>query len=203
MPGASPSRDLADDATLVDALRRGDEVAFRELMEAYDSALLRMATLRVGSRAVAEEVVQETWLGVIRGLGRFEAQCSLRTWIFRILTNIAARTSVRESRSLPFASLGGDDASLDADRYAGAGHRPEEDLLAAETRKVLAAAVRALPSSQRAVIALRDIEGWGAAEACEALALSEANQRVLLHRARTTVRAALERHGRVTQPAAP
>jgi RNA polymerase sigma-70 factor, ECF subfamily len=172
-----------------------------------------VAMMYVSSRAVAEEVVQEAWLGVLKGLDRFEGRSSLKTWIFRILTNTAKTRGEREGRSLPFSSLAGDDdgdeAPVDADRFLGARHRwaghwassprsprdvPEERLLADEARGRIAAAVETLPEGQRAVITLRDIDGFGAEEACEILGISEVNQRVLLHRARAKVRAALEEY---------
>ncbi|MGH2821440.1 MAG: RNA polymerase sigma factor, partial [Thermoleophilaceae bacterium] len=170
--------------------------ALAELMASLDSALLRVATTHVGSRAVAEEVVQDTWLGVIRGINGFEGRSSLRTWIFRILKNVAATRGARERGTLPFSSLEGDDGR----RFDPSGHwlagpvpwkTPEERLIAAETLEVAMSAIDALPPAQRRVISLRDVEGWDAAETCEALGLAEGNQRVLLHRARTTVRAAL------------
>jgi RNA polymerase sigma-70 factor, ECF subfamily len=171
----------------------------------------------VPSRAVAEEMVQETWLGVMRGLDRFEGRSSLKTWIFRILTNIAISGGSRERRSVPFSALAdADDAggpSVDPDRFLAPDHdrypghwalaptrwaTPEERLLAGETRGVILAAIEQLPPAQRAVIALRDVEGWPSEDVCAALELSEGNQRVLLHRARTRVRSALERyHGAV------
>jgi RNA polymerase sigma-70 factor (ECF subfamily) len=201
MPTASrPAVDL-DDAELVKALREGDEAVFASLMEAYYSALLRVAASHVPSRAVAEEVVQETWLAVLRGIDGFEGRSSLRTWIFRVLTNIASRRGPREHETVPFSSLDGEDGP----RFDPAGHwvagphpweTPEERTVAGETRDVVLAAIEALPPAQRRVIALRDVEGWPAAETCEALGLGEANQRMLLHRARTKVRAALDRYYR-------
>jgi len=199
---------FADYDRLVAALKSGDETAFAGLMDAYNSSLLRVATIYVGSRAVAEEVVQETWLGVVRGLDRFEGRSSLKTWIFKILTNTASTRGARERRCVPFSSLTDDDGSpLDPDRFFGSDHdrypghwsvgptpweTPEEGLLAGETREVILSAIDALPPSQRAVISLRDVEGWSSADVCDALELSEGNQRVLLHRARTKVRCALE-----------
>jgi RNA polymerase sigma-70 factor, ECF subfamily len=206
------------DAELVEALRSGDERAFRELMDAHHSALLRVAMTRVGSRAVAEEVVQETWLAVIRGLDGFEGRSSLKTWIFRILANVASKRGAREARTLPFSALGGDGAGpVAADRFLGAdrgglaGHwvlaprrwpTPEEGLLADETGAVMASAIERLPPAQRAVVALRDVEGWSAAETCEALGLGEGYQRVLLHRGRTMLRQALERYHAAAEPVA-
>ncbi len=202
------------DAATIRALKAGDERAFCVLVEAHGALLLRVAMTYVPSRAVAEEVVQETWLGVLKGLDRFEGRASLKTWIFSIAANIARTRAVRERRSLPFSALAGAEASddepaVDADRFLPADHpqwpghwasaptaweSPEERLLAAETRDVLLAAIAQLPPAQRLVVTLRDIHGWSAEEACEALGVREGNQRVLLHRARSKVRAALERH---------
>jgi RNA polymerase sigma-70 factor (ECF subfamily) len=204
----------ADDAALVEALRAGDEDAFVGLIRAHHSVLLRMAMTYVSSRAVAEEVVQETWLAVLKGLDRFEGRSSLKTWIFRIASNIARTRAVREGRCHPFASLPAGDAersepSVDPDRFFPADHprlpgrwarapvpwrSPEERVLSGETRDVIRDAVERLPVAQRLVITLRDIEGWSADETCRALELTDGNQRVLLHRARSKVRAALERH---------
>lgn len=174
--------------------------------------MLRVAMMYVSTRAVAEEVVQEAWLGVFKGLDRFEGRSSLKTWIFRILTNTAKTRGEREGRSVPFSSLGDDDqdeAPVAIDRFLGAEHRwgghwasaprnprdvPEERLLASETRARIAAAIETLPANQRTVITLRDVDGFDADEACEILGISEVNQRVLLHRARGRVRAALEQY---------
>jgi len=202
------------DETLVPALRRGDEEAFRALVDEYGPFLMRLALMHVPSRAVAEEVVQETWLAVLNGIDRFEGRSSLRTWIASILLNNARTRGQRERRVLPFSFLqrrraeGRDEPAVDTDRFQslrdahpGAWARPpsewaspEERLSADETRQVLLEAIAKLPVRQREVIALRDISGWSAAETRNALDLSETNQRVLLHRARSKVRAALERH---------
>jgi RNA polymerase sigma-70 factor, ECF subfamily len=204
----------SSDAQLIEQLLEGDEQAFATLVDAYAPALLRLATTFVPSRAVAEEVVQETWLGVLNGLDRFEGRAALKTWIFKILVNTARTRGARERRSVPFSALanaenGGGEAAVDPGRFFPADHdrhpgrwslgptrweTPEEDLLAGETRQVILAAIAELCQAQRAVITMRDIEGWPAEEICEALELSEVNQRVLLHRARTKVRSALERH---------
>ena len=201
-----------DDARLVDALKRGDEAAFKLLIDTYSPSLLRVARAYVGSRAVAEEVVQETWLGVLRGLERFEGRSSLKTWIFRILTNVASTRAGRERRSVPFSSLADREAAegetaVDPERFLPADHdrwphhwalgpttwqTPEEGLLSAETRELIMAAIEELPAAQRTVISLRDIEGWPSEEVCSTLEISEGNQRVLLHRARAKVRNALE-----------
>lgn len=200
-----------DDAALIAALRARDERAFEALMREYNASLLRVAQIYVASRAVAEEVVQETWIGVLNGIDRFEGRSSLKTWIFRILTNIAKTRGQREGRTVPFSALERPDAvpeaAVDADRFRPAdderwpGHWasrpepwPEERLLAAETREVVERAIEQLPPAQRAVISLRDVEGWSAEEARNALGVSETNQRVLLHRARSKVRQALENY---------
>jgi RNA polymerase sigma-70 factor, ECF subfamily len=199
----------AAEAQLLEALRAGDEQAFRTLVREYQPSLVRVARIYVPTQAAAEEVAQETWLGVLNGLSRFEGRSSLRTWIFRILTNIAKTRAVRDGRTLPFSALAEPgrvpEAAVDADRFLDPEHPrwpghwalkptawPEEALGAAETREKLAEAIEALPAAQRAVISLRDIEGWSSEEVRNALDLSETNQRVLLHRARSKVRAALE-----------
>jgi RNA polymerase sigma-70 factor (ECF subfamily) len=175
------------------------------LVDKYGPSLLRVAQLYVSSRAVAEEVVQETWLAVVTGLERFEERSSLKTWLFRILTNKAKTRGQREARTLPFSSFAADgdeeDTAVDADRFDRGGHWsapprgvPEERLLAAEARARIEQAIAALPPNQRAVVTLRDVEGLSAEEACSVLGLSETNQRVLLHRARAKVRAAFEQY---------
>jgi RNA polymerase sigma-70 factor (ECF subfamily) len=171
---------------LVEALRNGDEAAFEALVSRLHPQMLRIAAMYVPTRALAEEVVQEAWLGVLRGLDRFEARSSLRTWIFRILTNCAKTRGVRERRSIPFS---------DAWNAAAEPHEPSVDperFLSRETLDYVRRAIAALPPAQREVIALRDIEGWSADEVCQSLKISDANQRVLLHRARARVRNALE-----------
>ena len=191
-------------------MRAGDERAFAALLDKYGPSLLRLAQLYVSSRAVAEEVVQETWLAVFTGLERFEGRSSLKTWLFRILTNKAKTRGQRDARTVPFSSFASDgdegDTAVDVDRFLGpdsphAGHWatpprgvPEERLLAAEARERIEAAIAALPPNQRAVITLRDVEGLSAEEACNVLGLSETNQRVLLHRARSKVRSAFEQY---------
>ena len=189
------------ETSVVEALRAGDEAAFTRLVREYGASMLRVAGLYVGSRAVAEEVVQEAWVAVLDGIGRFEGRSSLKTWIFRILTNIAKTRGQREGRSIPFSSLVSDDeASVDPDRFAENGQwsspprswGPEERLLGGETRAVVEAAIAELPPNQAIVISMRDVGGFTAEEACNALDISETNQRVLLHRARSKVRQALE-----------
>jgi len=198
----------ASEEKLLAALRAGDEDAFRELVREYQPSLVRVARIYVSTQAAAEEVAAETWLAVLNGLDRFEGRSSLRTWIFRILTNIAKTRAVRDGRTLPFSALDpgrvpeaavAPDRFLDPEHPRWPGHWavkpgpwPEDALLAAETRERIAEAIEALPATQRAVISLRDIEGWSSEEVRNALDLSETNQRVLLHRARSKVRAALE-----------
>src|SRR3954469_3020105 len=209
----------ADDAALVEALRAGDEDAFVELIRAHHSVVLRVAMTYVSSRALADEVVQETWLGVLSGLDRFHGRSSLKTWIFRIASNIARTRAVREAARRPCSALICADArtepSVDPDRFFPADHPrfpgrwaraplawqiPEERLLESETRDVIHEAGVLLPAAQRLVITLRDIEGWSADDACRALELTEGDQRVLLHRARCRVRDALQRHLSPAEP---
>jgi RNA polymerase sigma-70 factor (ECF subfamily) len=208
-----------DDERLVAAVRGGDADALATLVDRHSSAMVRVAMAYVPTRAAAEETVQETWMAVLRGIDGFEGRSSLKTWIFRILTNLAMRAGPRERRSVPFSALAGaDDSSeptVDADRFLPADHQhfgghwlvmptawptPEEGLLAGETRELIAAAITALPAAQRTVIALRDVEGWSSEEVCEALEISAGHQRVLLHRARARVRQAIEDyHGAVVE----
>ena len=203
----------ADDLELLARLRRGDEAAFTQLVERLHGPMLRVAMIHVGNRAVAEEVAQDAWVGVLAQLDRFEGRSSLRTWVLRIVANRARTRAVRERRTLPFSSLDGaaepGRPAVEPERFLPAGHRwaghwaspprswgdvPEERLLSAETRAEVGRAVELLPPAQRAVITLRDVEGMTAAETCELLELTEGNQRVLLHRARSRVRQALERY---------
>lgn len=208
------------DARLIEALRGGDEAAFASLIDSHGSSLLRVARAYVGSRAVAEEVVQETWLGVVQGIERFEGRSSLRTWIFGILANVASTRAARERRSVPFSSLAAREAAqgervVEPERFFGPDHdrwpdhwavgptawpTPEEGLLSGEARELIARAIETLPLAQRTVISLRDIEGWPSREVCAALEISEGNQRVLLHRARATVRNSLESYFGAVEP---
>src|SRR5919199_4445356 len=198
-----------EDARIVKALRARDESTFERLMREYHASLLRVAQIYVSSLAVAEEVVQDTWIGVLNGIDRFEGRSSLKTWIFRILTNIAKTRGQREGRTVPFSALerpeNVPEPAVDPNRLLPPdpgpwpGHWatkpepwPEQQLLADETRAVVEAAIERLPPAQRAVISLRDLEGWSAEETCNALDVTETNQRVLLHRARSKVRQALE-----------
>ena len=189
-----------EELQLVEALRAGDERAFAELVRMYDAALLRVALMYVSSRSVAEEVVQETWLAVLNGIDRFEGRSSLKTWIFSILANRAKTRGERERRTQPFSARGDDEPAVEPERF-DRGHWsspptgwPEERLLAHETQRVIEDAIDELPAAQRAVITLRDVQGWSAEEVRNALELTETNQRVLLHRARSKVRRALEEY---------
>jgi RNA polymerase sigma-70 factor (ECF subfamily) len=195
----------ADDAALVAALRRGDRKVTVELIERWSNPMLRLALVYVADRAAAEDVVQDAWIGVLQGIAGFEGRASLKTWVFRMVANRATTRATRERRTIPFSAVDSPTAAVDADCFipageAWAGHwatppRPltaDERLLAGETRDHLTRAIRGLPPAQRAVLTLRDVEGWSSNEVCEVLALSEGNQRVLLHRARSTVRRALE-----------
>ena len=200
----------SDDQHTLAALRAGDEKAFLVIVQRLHPSMLRVASAFVSSRAVAEEVVQETWLGVLKGLAQFEGRSSLRRWIFGILANCARSRGVREARSVPLSSLGREEdegPAVDPSRFRPPddSHWPghwsappvpwaEEQLLRREAVEAAERAVEALPASQRAVITLRDVEGCDSKEVCETLGISEANQRVLLHRARSKVRAALEDH---------
>jgi RNA polymerase sigma-70 factor, ECF subfamily len=204
-----------DDAELVRALRAGDEEAFVTVVRRYNGLMLRVALGHVRTQAVAEEVVQETWCAVLSGIDRFEGRAALKTWILRILVNRAKTRGQREARCMPFSALGGaadedDGPAVDPDRFLPADHprypnhwaaapaewsqMPDERMLAGEVRERIRAAIETLPARQQAVIALRDIEGWSPEEICDVLDLSEGNQRVLLHRARSRVRAELERY---------
>ena len=196
------------DQELVTRLRAGDEAAFARLVDDLSPLMLRLALGHVRTRAVAEEVVQEAWLGVIAGLDGFECRSSLKTWILRILVNRAKTRGERESRSVAFSCVADDDddgPAVDPDRFFGADHPrrpggwcappaplPEDRLADRETLALVTRVIGELPARQQEVIVLRDLEGWSADEVCEALELTPANQRVLLHRARSRVRAALE-----------
>jgi len=210
------NNDIAvDEARLLTALRERDEAAFVSLVRRYHGPLLRLAMVYAGSRSVAEEIVQETWLGVLQGIDRFEGRASFKTWLFRILVNRAKTRSERESRTVPFSALAasetaGDEPAVSPDRFLGADHpdwpnhwcapptdwgaSPDQLLLSKEARERIGGVIAGLPPAQRQVITLRDIEGWSAEEVCNALDVSETNQRVLLHRARSRVRGALEHY---------
>jgi len=194
----------------IQALRRGDEIEFRKLVREYHSTLFRLALLHSPSRAIAEETVQETWIAVLQGLDGFAGRASLRTWICRILVRIARRRAGTESRSQPFSTLADDFVAVDPDRFVHEGpragrwqwvavpddwsHVPEDTVLSQELQEVVRHAIAQLPRAQGEVITLRDVEGWGSAEVSELLNIEDGHQRVLLHRARSRVRAALDRY---------
>jgi RNA polymerase sigma-70 factor (ECF subfamily) len=200
---------------LIEALRSGDEQAFTALVRRHHPAMVRVALLYVRTRAVAEEVVQDTWIGVLRGIDRFEGRSSLKTWIFHILVNTARTRATREARTVPFSSYvdpsdGAVEPSVDPARFLPPDHPqwpghwasppadwrdlPEAHLLSTETLSVVRAAIDDLPAAQRQVITLRDLGGWDSREVCAVMGISEGNQRVLLHRARSKVRRVLEGH---------
>jgi RNA polymerase sigma-70 factor (ECF subfamily) len=193
------------------ALRAGDEAAFMALVRLHHAPMVRVAQIYVSRRDVAEEVVQEAWVGALRGLDRFEGRSSLKTWLFRIVTNLAKTRAMREGRTIPFSALRTPESvpepAVEPERFRPPddprwpGHWagkpaewPEQRLLEAESLARINEAIEGLPDNQRAVITLRDVEGWSADEVCNALELSETNQRVLLHRARSKVRRALENY---------
>ena len=207
----SPS---AEERRLVEALRARDEDAFVQLVRLHGPTMLRIARLYASSTAVAEEVVQETWLAVLPGIDGFEGRSSFKTWLFRILTNRAKTRAATEGRSVLFTALSDDELadaepSVEGGRFHGAAERwadhwtssperwserPEASLLSHETIAIIQQATASLPPAQRIVVTLRDIVGWDADEVCEVLGITATNQRVLLHRGRTKVRRVLERH---------
>jgi len=198
-----------DEAVLLERLRARDESAFAELVRGWSPSMLRLARMYVATQAAAEEVVQEAWLGVLQGIDRFEGRSTLKTWVYRILVNRAMTKGAREARSVPFATLATNEASadepaVDPDRFTREGgwaspprrwqDQPELALRSTETLEVARAAIAQLPEMQRAVITMRDLEGFDSEDTRNALEISESNQRVLLHRARAKVRSALEEH---------
>jgi RNA polymerase sigma-70 factor (ECF subfamily) len=212
-PNSAPLN-FENELVLIAALRQGDEAAFMWLVDKYHLSLVRLATLFVKDQAVAEEVAQEAWIGVLRGIDRFEGRSSLKTWLYRILTNTAKTRAQRENRSIPFSALGDAEEpigpSVEPDRFLPPNDPqwpnhwaidprpwndvPEERFQSKETQQIIQAAIEKLPVQQREVMTLRDIEGWSSTEVCNALEISETNQRVLLHRARSKVRQALEQY---------
>jgi RNA polymerase sigma-70 factor (ECF subfamily) len=202
------SEEAQADRTLAARLVRGEEDAFRELVALHDPGLRRMARLYVED-AVADDVVQDTWLTVVRGIKGFEGRSSLKTWAYGILVNVARRRAQREGRTVPFAAVGGGDwpgtvglerlqhPALGTGYWPSAptwGRDPSDASVAAETREVVLRALQMLGPAQREVMTLRDIEGWSGPEVSEVLGISDVNQRTLLHRARVKVRAALEEY---------
>jgi RNA polymerase sigma-70 factor (ECF subfamily) len=205
--------DQADDAVL-QALRAGDAEMFARIVNDWSPAMIGRARAHVSTRASAEDVVQDTWLAVIRGLDRFEARSTLRTWVFRILVNIAKTRGIREARVVPVASMDPDaeaGPTIDPARFRGpddpwprhwldeGAPQPwpastEDTAISGEVKQLVAAALETLPPRQREVVSLRDVHDLTADEVCDTLGLSAANQRVLLHRGRAKVRAALENY---------
>jgi RNA polymerase sigma-70 factor, ECF subfamily len=192
---------MGDEVELVDRLRAGDETAFVSLVDRYHPQLVRLASSFVPNRAVAEEVAQDTWLAVVKGIDRFEGRSSFKTWLFRILVNRARTTGVKERREVPSASVG--EATVPPERFGadGAWSRPpvpwEDDavdrIVAHDVAGHIAGFVDDLPITQRQVVLLRDIEDLPSGEVCRVLGITDANQRVLLHRGRSRIRARIER----------
>jgi RNA polymerase sigma-70 factor, ECF subfamily len=188
-----------DDMDLLQRLRAGDEQAFVVLVRRYHDSMIRLASSFVPSRAVAEEVVQDTWMGVLRGIGGFEGRSSFRTWLFRILVNRARTAGAREGRSIAIGDAG---PAVDQSRFdaAGAWAAPPEQWIEAIDDRLRAgkmahrirSAIEELPSRQREVVTLRDVEGLSSDEVCHVLEITDGNQRVLLHRGRSRVRQVLE-----------
>jgi RNA polymerase sigma-70 factor (ECF subfamily) len=222
-PGPAHRRAASEeDLRVVVALRQGDENTFARLVEQHHATLRHIARLYLSDAAVAEEVAQDTWLGVIQGVWAFEGRSSLKTWILRILINRAKTRALREGRTIPFAKLGIDDLEEAEAVLSGAHSRPSGDLryflppaqaneagyrvsplrdpgpspetklLADEAREHLRKAIEALPANLRIVLTMRDVEGRSSEEVCNILGIRETNQRVLLHRARSRVRTALQ-----------
>lgn len=210
-PGFASARvEPVEPNATVALLRSGDERAFEQLFDAHHGALVRCAARYVSSAAAAEEVAQETWLAFLQSLDRFEGRSSIKTWLFRILINCARTRHRTEHRTVPMSALGDpesdDFAAVEPERFqtegTWAGHWAsapksigldgERKLLDVELRQRMLAAIEALPLTQREVITLRDVEGFGSDEVCALLQLTENNQRVLLHRARSRVRSVLE-----------
>jgi RNA polymerase sigma-70 factor (ECF subfamily) len=210
---SAPEQTSGDDDGLLRALREGDERAFSDLVERWSGMMLRLALAHVQNRAIAEEVVQEAWLTVLRSVARFERRSSLRTWVLGIVVNVARSRARAERRSVALPS----DAAgpvVAPTRFLSPDHprwphhwatepapwrTPEQELLATEIRKVILDAIETLPAAQREVVVLRDLEGMAAADVCNILGLTDTHQRVLLHRARSRVRNALERYFAATE----
>jgi RNA polymerase sigma-70 factor (ECF subfamily) len=204
--------DRGDDVALANEIRKGDEQAFVDLVARHQGAFTRLALLWVGTPAVAEEVVQETWVIALEKLARFEGRSSLKTWLCGILLNTARARARKERRLVPLPGFEPDEApepAVPAERFSPPGHRwdghwqapprawpetPESALLSAETLGVVETCLAKLPEAQRAVLILRDVEGLTGEEACNALSITDTHQRVLLHRARSRMRALLEHH---------
>lgn len=191
-----------DDVQLLDRLRSGDERAFVSLVDRHHDSMLRLAKTFVRSHEVAEEVVQETWLGVLRGIDRFEGRSSLHTWLLAILVNRARSTGSKEARTVPASEVEGFVPAVDGSRFdvSGAWSSPpepweeaiEDRVGAAALRSEILSALEKMPARQRAVVMLRDVDGLDGGEVCDVLGLTPANERVLLHRGRSRLRQALE-----------
>lgn len=213
MPPLTDASKLSpSDGVLLEALRRKDEQAFRDLVAQYHGMMVRIAQMYVDDRDIAEQVAQEAWLGVLRGLERFEGRSSLKTWLFTIVSNLAKTRGKREKRTIPFSFFENYDRDTDepavpaarfhspdapypfhwATKPAPWNSDPVANALNSELNTFLEAAIEKLPEQQRVVITLRDIQGWTAEEVCNGLGIAETNQRVVLHRARSKVRRALE-----------
>jgi len=212
--GRHPS-DSSEDAALVERLRKRDEGAFLEIVQRHHAGLVRLAQSFVNNRAVAEEVAQETWVAVLRGIDRFEGRSSLKTWIFQILVNRAKNRGAREARSINFSGMNDANSesgfsSVDPSRFLSSDDShcpggwasrpqqwditPERLLLSQECQAFIEQAIASLPQLQKEVITLRDVQGWDNDEICSLFGISQANCRVLLHRARSRVRQALENY---------
>jgi RNA polymerase sigma-70 factor, ECF subfamily len=221
LPLTSPPQiDQSEDTVLVASLRSGDESAFARVVDAWSPMMLRVARTFVSTDASAQEIVQEAWLAVVRGLDRFEGRSTLRTWVFRILTNLGKTRGVREARTVPLSSLsptGAAGPTVDPSRFRGADDEwanhwtpvgsprawspsPEDAALSGEIRSKVLSALQELPERQRTVVSLRDVDGMSADEVCVALDISSANQRVLLHRGRAQLRQKLEDYYRGLTP---
>jgi RNA polymerase sigma-70 factor (ECF subfamily) len=202
--------ELPPDGELVARLRSRDDAAFALVLDAWSGGMARVARSIVSTHASADEVVQDAWLAVVQGIGRFEGRSSLKTWVYRILVNAANRRALREGRQVSWSPVAGEDdtPTVDPARFGGPGDRfpghwlafpapwpsPEQDMLAGEVHAQVEAALAQLPARQRVVITLRDVEGYGSDEVSCILEISAANQRVLLHRARAFVRGKLEEY---------
>lgn len=214
LPGPATTHPSSDDSQLIARLKRRDEAAFVSLVARYQGPLLRLALVYCRNIDIAEEIVQDTWLGVLQGIDRFEARASFKTWLFQILVNRARTRAKREQRVVTFSSLSAEaeapgKPAVPPERFRGPedkwpynwalpprawGESSDARLLASETLELVKQAIAQLSPAQQQVITLRDVEGWTPEDVCNVLAISETNQRVLLHRARSHVRATLESH---------
>ncbi len=203
----TPTGDSTPDEQLLAGLRAGDESAFLTLVERYQGAFRRIALNLAPSQAVADEIVQESWTAILQALPSFEGRSSVKTWLFRIVINRAKTRAERERRTVPFSSLdSADESDPEGNSFSPDGHwanpvrrswdedSPEQLLLRGEMRRAIQAALEGLPPQQRTVVTLRDVEGLESPEVCNVLGISESNQRVLLHRGRVRLRAALAQY---------